>query len=162
MAEKPVIRQGNVIYNDDERVAEFIIPMLPKGPVWHWDNFRALGVVRRSADPEVLELIGGVIFHNYRPHARDIEITAAFNSPRWCLPDTIKQILAFPIEQLGCTRCTARTARNNKHARLFNERLGFKVEGVQRRAFDGKPSPRGDTIMYGLLLDQFEWLRKVK
>ena len=143
---------GSVLYNDKAKVAQIVASLLPKGPVWSWENFSALGVVRRG------NLIGGVIYSNYRPHANDIEITAAFSSPDWCLPDTIKQILAFPIQQLGCTRCTARTARRNKPARQFNERLGFKVEGVQRKAYDGKQ----DIIIYGLLLDQFDWLKKVK
>jgi RimJ/RimL family protein N-acetyltransferase len=158
----PPLRVGHVIYNDKQRVADFIATLLPKGPDWHWDtaNFNALGVVRKSAASEdVYELIGGVIYHNYRPHAKDIEITAAFTSSRWCLPDTMRQLLDFPIRQLGCTRFTMRTSKKrNKPARRFAEHLGFIVEGTQRRGWDGK----NDLILYGLLLDQFEWLKKVK
>lgn len=141
---------GSVLYNDDDKIAEFVRTMCPHLINTTWDKFRALGVVRRAA------IVGGVVFHNYRERAHDIEISAAFSTSAWCLPQTAKQICDYPINQLGCKRITARTARKNRKARGFLERLGFKVEGVARRALDG----RQDMILYGLLIEDMTWKRR--
>jgi len=89
----------------------------------------------------------------YHPEAADVSITGAFTSPAWCLPQTMKQIMAYPLQTLQCKRCTSKSARKNKPNRRFLERLGFVVEGVQRRAYDGKQ----DIILYGVLLEELKW-----
>lgn len=142
---------GSVLYNADEKVATCVLAMLPHlTGRWAPGMFRALGVFRRG------QLIGGVVFHDYNEARRDISITAAFTSPAWCLPDTMRQIMAYPLDKLKCTRCTARTTRGNKAARAFNERLGFKVEGVSR---SGPKASKKDIIMYGVLLEELKWKR---
>ena len=140
---------GSVLYSDDEYVANFVRSQFPRVGPTRWEAFKALGVLRGGS------LIGGVVFHNYHEAANDIEISAAMLHPRWCLPATVKQLFAYPLAQLKCTRITARTSRRNKPARTFLERLGFRVEGVLRRAHDGKQ----DVILYGLLVEQSEWLK---
>lgn len=145
----PLALRNGVLYGADAAVARLVrrLSGVSKGE-WPW--FQALGVVKGG------ELIGGVVFHSYRPEAYDIEITAAFASPKWCSPATLSQILRYPIEQLGCRRCTAKTATSNRRARFFLERLGFECEGVLRRAYDGKE----DWLVYGVLREQLRW-RKV-
>jgi RimJ/RimL family protein N-acetyltransferase len=140
--------KDGVLYGADEAVARLVkrLSGVNKGD-WPW--FRALGVVKGDT------LVGGVVFHNYRPEAYDIEITAGFSTPRWCSPATLTQILRYPITQLGCRRCTARTAMSNRKARFFLERLGFECEGVMRRAYDGKE----DMLVYGVLREQLAWQR---
>lgn len=140
---------GNVLYNDSQKVADFILSQFPGIDVAHWESFTALGVVQKEA------LVGGVVFHHYHPRAKDIEISAAFANARWCLPNTVKQLFSYPLNQLGCTRISARTGRRNSRARAFLERLDFRVEGVARRAYDGKQ----DVIHYGLLVPECGWLK---
>lgn len=142
-----MVAGSSVLFGADKKVAAYVLSRFPGNPMW--EQFKALGVVRHGA------LIGGVVFHNYHPAASDIEISAAFDSPLWCLPRTVEQLFSYPIAQLKCQRITARTSRRNKPARSFLERLGFRVEGVLRRAHDGKQ----DVILYGLLIEQSSWLK---
>ena len=140
---------GSVLYNDDEKVADFVRSQFPHRFDAGWEKFKALGVVRGA------KLIGGVVFHDYHSAANDIEISASFMTPSWCLPQTVKLLFDYPLNQLGCKRISAKTGRKNRCARSFLERLGFKVEGVARRALDG----RQDVIHYGLLTEELTWKR---
>lgn len=139
---------NGVLYGEDQQVAEFVRNLV--GLKGRWETCSALGVVKDG------ELLGGVVFHDYRPAADDMELSAAFTSPKWCSARTLTQMLRYPMLQLRLKRATARTAESNWIARDFLERLGFEQEGCLRRAYDGQQ----DMILYGCLRDQFFW-RKV-
>jgi RimJ/RimL family protein N-acetyltransferase len=133
---------GRVLYHDDKRVADFVRDLvgLSKGP--GWEHYVALGVVNESGG-----LLAGVVFHNYRALAGDIEITAAAWTPRWCTPETLRRIVAYPYHELKCARCTARTGEHNVRAIKFLEGLGFRLEGVARKGFDANHN----MLIYGVL-----------
>lgn len=96
-------------------------------------------------------IIGAVAYHNYRQS--DIEMVCA-GEPGWLNRVTLKAYFGYPFFQLGCRRVTAIVHRKNKRARKFNERLGFKMEGVHREAMaDG-----ADAISYGLLRSDCKWI----
>jgi RimJ/RimL family protein N-acetyltransferase len=136
---------GSVLFGADEIVLPLVKSRLPIefGPCV------ALGVVRRGA------LIGGVVYHGYRPDDGDINVSAAFDRPDWAYPQTLRTLFAYPFVQLGCERITAVVARKNKRSRKLIEGLGFKLEGVARRAFGRKD----DAILYGLLRRDCRFLR---
>lgn len=104
------------------------------------------------------KIIAGAVFTDYRvmPHGKDIQITFAATSPRWATRNNIRSIFAYPFVQLHCGRLTTITGRKNKRARKLIEGLGFRLEGVVRKAYDG----RSDAIVYGLLRDEADrWLK---
>ena len=134
-----------LIFYADEMVAKFVKSLIGRFPPnARWDLYRAIGVLLDE------RLVGGVVFHDYRLEAGDIEITAAFSTPAWCSPAMFRGILFYPLHTLGLQRCTARTAESNTQARDFLARLGFREEGRLRRAFDGKE----DMMIYGVLRDE--------
>lgn len=92
------------------------------------------------------ELIGGVVYHDYRPSCKDIQMSIAATTARWATPGTVRWLLAFPFFQYGCQRVTALVPRKNKRSRRFNEGIGFKLEGVVRRGFGND-----DCMIYGML-----------
>lgn len=98
------------------------------------------------------EMMGGVVFHDYRPQVRSIEMSAASVSRRWVTRSIISGVLAYPFEQLKCRRITTITPRRNKAARTFDTGIGFKQEGLVRRGFGND-----DAVIYGLLAN--EWRR---
>jgi RimJ/RimL family protein N-acetyltransferase len=107
----------------------------------------AIGVV--SEDGRAL---GGVVFHNYQPRFRNIEVSFASETPRWLTRNLIRQILAYPFDQLACQRITAITPKRAKAARAFLDHFGFKREGVVRRGFGND-----DAVISGML--KREWMR---
>ena len=55
---------------------------------------------------------------------------------------------------VGCRRVTGLVHDNNHDARRFDEHLGFKQEGVLRKA-----APDGDDmIVYGMLREECRWI----
>lgn len=141
---------GSLLLGADQFIAEFVRQRIPQmreagasfGP------FTAIGVVRRGV------LLGGVVYHNFRVH--DVEVSVAFDRADWCLPKTLRALFEYPFCQLGCVRMTAVTPRSNEHTQAFLEGLGFNLEGVARKAING----REDAFIYGMLREECRFLRE--
>jgi len=110
-----------------------------------WGPCEAIGVV--DADDN---LIGGVVFSNYQPHFRNIEVSFASIRRDWLTSRLISGILFYAFGQLGCQRITCLTPKRNRAARQFLQKFGFKLEGNVRRGFGDD-----DCIISGLLAN--EW-----
>lgn len=142
----PVI-VGSILIGADELVAELVRSRIPQMRDKSFGPCTALGVIRRGV------LVGGVVFNRYSGF--DVSLTAAFDAPGWALPGTVRAILAYPFIDLGCKRVSARTGKKNRKARKLLEDLGFVLEGVCRRGYDGFE----DAMMYGLLKEDCRWLK---
>jgi RimJ/RimL family protein N-acetyltransferase len=110
-----------------------------------WGPCAAIGVADGNE-----ELIAGVVFNNYHPHYKSIEISTASSRKRWLTKSLITGIFAYPFAQLGCQRVTAATPRNAHTARQFLETFGFQPEGIVRLGFGSQ-----DALLFGLLAS--EW-----
>jgi RimJ/RimL family protein N-acetyltransferase len=96
------------------------------------------------------QLLGGVIFISYR--RTDIETLWA-GEPGWLTRGNLRSIFTYPFEQLGVRRVTGIIHRKNKQARKIAEKIGFKLEGVCRQAFNN-----GDAIVYGIIKQECRWI----
>lgn len=140
---------GSLLLGADQFIAEYVRQRIPQmreagasfGP------YTAIGVVRRGV------LLGGVVYHNFRTW--DVEVSVAFDRADWCLPKTLRGLFSYPFDQLGCVRMTAITPRSNEHTRAFLEGLGFKLEGVARKAVSG----REDAFIFGILREECRFLK---
>lgn len=131
---------NSVLYGDDEGVADWVIRRVPTIGVIPRDLTCALGVVRNGRP------VAGFVFHEYVKGV-NVEVTVAADDPSWCLPQTLRQLFMYPFVQLGVPRLTCRTARNNKRCRKLIVGMGWKLEGMIRKGFDG----RIDLAVYGML-----------
>lgn len=143
------------LYGQHEAVADWVAAHIPKmaepmrsapyglafGPS------KAIGVVNEAG-----ELVGGVVFHNWQPTFRSIELSFAASSRRWLTQTIVGELLRYPFDQLDCQRVTGFTPRKATSARRFLDRFGFKREGLVRRGFGDD-----DAIISGLL--RKEWQR---
>lgn len=59
------------------------------------------------------------------------------------------------FKEAGLTRLSCSIMRRNRKARKLVEHLGFKLEGVSPRGFDGKR----DKCLYGMTIDNCPWLK---
>ena len=141
------MRDGSILVGAENVVVPYVLSRIP-----HAVDFgpcTALGVVRKGV------LVGGVVYHNYRPADGDIMVSLAMEGPGWCLPQTVRKLFSYPFEQYKLERMTALIARNNKRSRELCEGLGFKLEGVLRRAI-GRTH---DGMIYGLLRAECRFLK---
>ena len=137
---------GPVLFGADDLVAAFVKTRIPQVGEAGFKEYTALGVVRNG------KMLGGVVYHAYSGF--DIQASYAFDSPSWASRPVLRTLFAYPFVQLGCVRMTGIASRKNKHARDMMDRLGFKLEGVHRKAADGKV----DAISYGMLKNECRWI----
>jgi len=103
-------------------------------------------------------VLGGVVFSNWQPGCRSIEVSFAAETPRWLTRRIIAGILAYPFDQLGCQRITAVTARRARRVRRFLDLFGFKREGLVRQGLGDD-----DAMIYGMLKREWRtsrWTRR--
>jgi len=134
-----------VIYGQDERVLKWV------GDRTDEDDFgpgsTAIGLEEDN------ELIAGVAFNMYTKASICMHV-AAMPDKRWMTKDFLWRSFAYPFIQLGCNRVTGLVREDNFVAQKFDEHLGFKREGLLRRACtDGQ-----NMILYGMLREECRWL----
>lgn len=79
-----------------------------------------------------------------------------YTDSRHCLtPRILRELFHWAFVERRLARLTCQIAKRNKRARRLVEGLGFKMEGVKRRGFDG----RRDAIVYGLVAEDCRWLK---
>ena len=102
------------------------------------------------------ELKGAAVFNNYHVLHKGswCEVSVAIDDVECVSRRTLRQIFEYPFEQLCVSRLQAVTAVTNQRCRSFIERLGFKLEGVGRRAHDGEQ----DAAVYSMLPAECRWL----
>lgn len=138
---------GSLLYEADELIGTLVKSRLPNMQGRSFGPFVAVGVVRSGI------ILGGIVWHNFRGFS--IEVSIAFDRADWIRPSTLRNIAGYPFNQLGVTRVTAIVGRKNEPMRKLCEKLGFKLEGIGRKAFDGKQ----DAVLYGILRHECKWLK---
>lgn len=138
---------GSILIGAESIIIPFVqarVPYVEEG----FGPCSAIGVVRDG------KIIGGVVYHQYRERDGDIMVSLAFDRPHWALPYTLRMLFTYPFVTLGCERITAAIPRSNARSRRICERLGFKLEGVCRKAFGRKE----DAMLYGILRSECRYL----
>lgn len=142
-----------LLFGHDADVAHWVAERIPHAAVRipYYDRGQvfgpsaAIGVVNGAGD-----MVAGVVYHNYDPFVRSIEVSMASTTRMWARPDVVRSLLRYIFVQANCLRCTAVTPRSATSPRRFLEGIGFKREGSIRRGFGSE-----NALVYGLLAD--EW-----
>ena len=105
-------------------------------------------------------LVAACLFHCLieGPHGFSVQNTLVTVDKRWCARRVLACFFDFPFNILGVTRLWCQTAKPNKRARRLLEKLGFKMEGVARRAWDGKT----DAVVYSMLPHEDRWSKNMR
>lgn len=112
-----------IVAGQDERVGKWIVEHIPdinQTP----GGYSAIGIARDG------ELVGGVLYTNYRRYRSggDIEVWCAGHD--WVSRKIVGVCLGYPFYQLGCHRLTALVRLSNKASRRFVEVVFFNYEGL--------------------------------
>ena len=102
------------------------------------------------------EIACAVVYHDFRinPDGNLMSASIAQDKPGWACRRVLRDMFRYPFEQMGVTRFSTMASRRNKRARKFNERLGFRFEGVARRGWNGKD----DAFSYSMFPEECRWL----
>lgn len=98
-------------------------------------------------------IVGGVVYTMYTGNGIMMNVAGGYKG--WINRAFLRAAFAYPFKQLGCTRVSGLVRADNYAAQQFDERLGFKREGLVRRGDDDGT----DLIMYGMLREECKWIK---
>jgi RimJ/RimL family protein N-acetyltransferase len=118
-----------LLFGHNDVVAEWVFRHIPGMPR-PFGNAVAIGVMDEAERP-----MAGVVFHDYEPEFRTIQLSAAAITPRWASRNILKTILQYPFEELKLQKVWTATKHDNLRALKFNEGVGFTREATLRDHF---------------------------
>ena len=133
----------------DQVVGDWVAQQLGL-PIGCFDPCAGIGVTLHGG------LVAGVVFNNYHPYPDGaiIDASIAATTAKWATRQVLQDFFSYPFLQMRATRLQVSCRKSNKHARKFVTRLGFKMEGVARRLWDGKH----DAVVYSMTPEECKWI----
>lgn len=107
-------------------LAQWCFDLIDQSLIKQYENCVCLGVVKNGA------LIGCVVFNDYNPQARTIELTMAAVDRSWVNFRLLEEIRRYCFDQLDLQMIVARTNTKNKHIIRILSNYGFDVFEIPR------------------------------
>ncbi len=138
-----------LVIGQDEAVGRFVADRSPlERPDWS-AGFTGFGIVRSDG-----VLVAGVVFSDWHPAEKRIELSACADDPRAFSTQTLVSLGNYVFGQLAAYRCWARTSEDNRRALKFLKGIGFIKEGT----LAGHYGPGRNAVMMRVLAP--EWKRR--
>lgn len=142
-----------LLYGADEQVCNWASKELfGKEGMFNYPYAKGTGVTLDN------RLVAGIIYDGIRcyPDGRfhQLEMSIASVDKRWCTRHNLRELFAYPFIQLDLERVQTTCSASNEGVIMFNQRLGFKKEGVHRQAW----LMGGDSVSFSMLRSECEWL----
>lgn len=131
-----------IIWNQKVRCGNWLLERVPLAKSWLTD-YQAIGCEIAG------DLVAVVVYERFT--GWDIDMSLAVD--KRATKGFVREAFRYPFVQLECQRVSSMVAVSNTPCRRLIERLGFKVEGIKRRAL-----PDEDMIHYGLTKAECRWL----
>ena len=112
-----------------------------------WGLYYALGV---EVDARLAAVI---VYNNYQKHTDVCMHVWAAPGSGWASRSMLKHLFGYPFLQLGTRRVTGIVRASDDTVRVFNERLGFKREGLLRQGHESGD----DLLLTGMLREECRW-----
>ena len=122
-------KEPTLLFGHSDLVAQWVLDKIPD--VQTFGKCEAIGV----GNVDTGRLYAGIVFHNYEPLYETISVSIAAVNPMWATRATIKALLHYPFEQIGCNLVTAIMRSTNARSIKTNHAIGFKRDGTLRHRF---------------------------
>lgn len=129
---------------NDPRAAEWVREKIPKVPCWV-PGFKSLAAIENG------EIVGAVVYDAFTPFECCIHVR--LDKPGCKDPRVLREVFAYPFEQLGLKRLTGLVAESNDKGRQLCTWLGFHLEGCKMLALGND-----NELIFGLLREDCQWL----
>ena len=134
--------------SNSEQIMNWIKDRLPEVSPALLGAYMTLGVMKND------ELVAACIYYEYSGFDMKFSFAAEPNV-QWATRGVMQSMFAYPFKQLKVDRVTAVTSHENTRAQSVLRRLGFQLEGIIRKGFDG--SKNG--FLFGAIKKDIEkWL----
>lgn len=135
-----------LVRDDSENVADWVAAQVPHVGRVGFGNCKAIGVVSNDGAP-----LCGVVFHDYQPLAKTMQISLAAVSARWATRNILGDILHYPFEELGLFKVWSVTPADNERAQRFALGIGFRKEATLRHQF----GPKNHAVFVGMIAPEY-------
>ena len=124
---------NSLLFGEDKMVAEWVadkMDLVSRG----FEKSTAIGIMNKEGS----RMIAGVVYSEYYPEHKTIQMSIASISPMWARKETIRRLLVYPFEQLGVFKIIITTAIDNIKSLKVTDHIGFKREAVLAHQFGYK------------------------
>jgi len=103
-----------------EQVGDYV-SMRTKGRTGAYRDYTAMGVANASNT-----IIAVMLFHDYDADAGIIQISGASEDPRWLTRPVLREMFAFPFDEIGCQAVVMRVDPDDKRLDRILKAYGFQ------------------------------------
>ena len=118
---------GQLIVGMDDYVARWVAEKLPHAPDF--------GECTTMAAVSGNRILAGFVYTDYMKKYDTIQLSLAAASPRWAKRETMRGVLAYAFEQLGCFKVWLAIAIENDMMRRTTAHIGFTQEAILAHQF---------------------------
>lgn len=86
-----------------------------------FEDYTAMGVANSEGT-----IVASVVFYDYSADAGVMQMSGAADTPKWLTKDTMREMFAFPFDQVGCQSVVMRCAVDDKRMGRILPAVGFK------------------------------------
>jgi len=125
----------NVKYLSDEDVPTSISDTEQEIKYWGGLFYRKQSIFWSIVDSKTDEFMGTIGFNNWNMYNDRAEISYDLSKKHWrkgIMTKVLNNVLVFGYKEMDLHRIEARTMTNNEPSRKLLEKVGFKMEGIQR------------------------------
>lgn len=123
--------KNRLLYGFDEYVTAWVAERIPDVAAYGFTTGRAIGVLSDNGN----KLIAGVIYHDYQPDYKTMQLSMASSNSMWARRAIIAELLAYPFIQLGVHKCWISIPSDNEKSLKTTQHIGFKKEGTLAHQF---------------------------
>ncbi len=133
----------------DPRVANWVIDGIAGADLDDiGQNYVAIGFTRNKKP------IGGVVFVEYNPKIKTCNLLVRSASRMFMKPEVLRHVFGTAFNNIGVDCIRVGVREGNKASEKVIRHIGFRKEGVHRRAWDGKTN----MITFSLLKSECKYL----
>jgi RimJ/RimL family protein N-acetyltransferase len=143
---------NKLIFGFDEKIAAWVARQIPHVAEAGFGPCKAVGIAV-NGNP-----VAGVVYHDYQPQHRTVQISMVSLSPFWAKWNTIRALLAIPFEQYGVYKVWTCIPADNERAIRFNRGIGMKSEATLRHQF----GPKRAAVIYSMTAGEYAAKWKLK
>lgn len=89
-----------------------------------WGGARQFGEATAMGWADETGIVSGLVWHDYNPDHGTIELSAYSTRRDWCSKSILREMFAYPFDQLGLRMVCARHDASNRRARRIWKSFG--------------------------------------
>lgn len=114
---------------------------------------RAIGIVDKSG-----RVTGGVIFQNWNGP----NVEGSYYGRNTLTPGIVRCLARFIIETFDPARVTITTSKRKKPLMRSLQKIGFRLEGVQRRYYGNRDCARNTAVRFVMFRERLDEIAKIE